>query len=115
MLLNIQVRTWSAALLQRRAHRGTQPPDLGPHTLGRAFQHAEDTGGPLWVALIDLDHFKRYNDEHGHQAGDLLLREAVAAWSDLLRPNDLSPATAARSSACSSRGPTWTRPSTGSR
>ena len=59
------------------------------HELGRAFQQAEDTGGPLSVALIDLDHFKRYNDEHGHQAGDLLLREAVAAWSDLLRPNEL--------------------------
>ncbi|MBR7744832.1 bifunctional diguanylate cyclase/phosphodiesterase [Phycicoccus sp. BSK3Z-2] len=59
------------------------------HELGRAFQAAEESGGPLAIGLVDLDHFKRYNDEHGHQAGDLLLREAVAAWSDLLRPGEL--------------------------
>ena len=57
--------------------------------LGRAVQQSEETGAQLSVALIDLDHFKGYNDTHGHQAGDLLLREAVAAWSDLLRPGEL--------------------------
>jgi diguanylate cyclase (GGDEF)-like protein len=43
---------------------------------------------PLSLVMLDLDHFKDYNDEHGHQAGDRLLRSAAAAWSDKLRETD---------------------------
>ncbi len=44
----------------------------------------------LAVAVIDLDHFKRINDTHGHPIGDRCLREAAAALqSELLRPTDL--------------------------
>jgi diguanylate cyclase (GGDEF)-like protein len=43
---------------------------------------------PLCVAILDLDRFKSYNDDYGHQAGDLLLKEAAAAWRSQLRPTD---------------------------
>ncbi len=54
-----------------------------------AMDRARRDGAPLTVALIDLDRFKRFNDEHGHQAGDRLLKDATAAWSAALRSTDL--------------------------
>jgi diguanylate cyclase (GGDEF)-like protein len=47
------------------------------------------SGEPVVVALMDIDHFKRFNDAHGHPAGDRLLKEAAAAWRDQLRTADL--------------------------
>ena len=50
---------------------------------------ASRAGQPTTVGMIDLDGFKRYNDEHGHAAGDDLLVALVAAWSAQSRPGDL--------------------------
>jgi diguanylate cyclase (GGDEF)-like protein len=44
---------------------------------------------PLCVAMVDLDRFKAYNDEHGHQAGDRLLKAAAGAWRGQLRATDV--------------------------
>jgi diguanylate cyclase (GGDEF)-like protein len=51
------------------------------HELARACAASRRQGTSLCVAMIDIDHFKAYNDTFGHQAGDLLLCEAVAAWT----------------------------------
>ena len=57
--------------------------------LPEEIERATRRGVPLAVALIDLDHFKAYNDRFGHQAGDDLLSEAAAVWSADLRTGDL--------------------------
>jgi diguanylate cyclase (GGDEF)-like protein len=44
---------------------------------------------PAALLMIDVDHFKRVNDVHGHLAGDLLLREIARAAGDTLRQPDL--------------------------
>jgi diguanylate cyclase (GGDEF)-like protein len=44
---------------------------------------------PLSVVILDLDHFKRTNDTHGHTAGDRVLIETAKTISDCLRDHDL--------------------------
>jgi diguanylate cyclase (GGDEF)-like protein len=53
--------------------------------LPRADRYAR----PLCIGVLDLDHFKAYNDRHGHHAGDALLHDAAAVWQDALRASDL--------------------------
>ena len=45
-------------------------------------------GEPLVLVVLDLDHFKHFNDAHGHAAGDVLLRDCVHAWRELIRGRD---------------------------
>ncbi len=53
------------------------------------FARARRSGQPLTVVMIDIDHFKRYNDKRGHAAGDALLRTSAQSWAKQLRPTDL--------------------------
>lgn len=55
----------------------------------RELARARRTGTPVTVALLDLDRFKVFNDTHGHDAGDDLLRDAGAAWTAAVRDTDV--------------------------
>lgn len=62
----------------------------------RAFDEVAETelrrvrgeGGRLVVAMIDIDHFKRFNDAEGHPAGDRLLKEIAGRWQGEIRHGD---------------------------
>lgn len=59
--------------------------------LAGEFRRARRLGSPLAVILLDLDHFKLYNDSQGHQAGDDCLRRVAQALAGALRrPADLA-------------------------
>jgi diguanylate cyclase (GGDEF)-like protein len=53
------------------------------------LERARRTGTGVCLAMIDLDEFKAYNDRFGHQAGDLVLKEAASAWRAEVRSTDL--------------------------
>jgi diguanylate cyclase (GGDEF)-like protein len=51
-------------------------------------RRADRQGAPLCVVFIDIDFFKRVNDDNGHQVGDAVLKEIFARLEESLRPYD---------------------------
>lgn len=54
----------------------------------RIFDGVRSDGGSLTLALLDLDRFKRINDEIGHRDGDRALRQMAARFSEALEPRE---------------------------
>lgn len=58
--------------------------------LPKLIATAHRAGTPLALVMLDLDHFKLFNDTHGHLAGDDALRAAADVISTALRPSDFA-------------------------
>ncbi len=57
--------------------------------LAREIDRVARSGEPALLLALDIDHFKRVNDTHGHAAGDLVIRAVGRALADTVRPMDL--------------------------
>ncbi|QNE14457.1 GGDEF domain-containing protein [Pseudarthrobacter sp. NBSH8] len=88
-LSNVQLITTLHHLASRDALTGLLNKgaflELATTELGRLSQ----TGSPAVLIMADLDDFKAVNDNHGHLAGDQILRDFAAACSNALRKEDL--------------------------
>ncbi len=59
-------------------------------TLTREIRRAQRKRTTLCVLMLDIDHFKLFNDRHGHAAGDIVLREFSALLADGIRGADVA-------------------------
>jgi diguanylate cyclase (GGDEF)-like protein/PAS domain S-box-containing protein len=59
-------------------------------SLNREIQRASRSGRYASLVMLDLDHFKHFNDTFGHQAGDVLLKEVAATIKTRVRAGDLA-------------------------
>ena len=58
--------------------------------MSREIHRAERSGKPLSVVMIDIDHFKVFNDKYGHDAGDFVLSALARAITTKIRPSDMA-------------------------
>jgi len=59
-------------------------------SLERELARAKRARHPLCVVMLDVDHFKRFNDTHGHEAGDAVLVEVANVLKGVTREDDIA-------------------------
>ena len=59
-------------------------------TLPREVSHARRQNTDICIAMLDIDHFKQFNDTFGHEAGDIILRELGQVLHENVRKSDIA-------------------------
>ena len=54
----------------------------------KAIQYAQETDSPVCLLMLDIDHFKKFNDTHGHQMGDRVLQLLARILKDTVKGQD---------------------------
>jgi diguanylate cyclase (GGDEF)-like protein len=97
LLLTITVVNTVVGRFQRRLELMASTDELsqlpnrrsGENALDSALQAARSGGQPLGLLVVDVDHFKRVNDTHGHAVGDRVIAEVARLAQQAVRPSDL--------------------------
>jgi diguanylate cyclase (GGDEF)-like protein len=55
----------------------------------REVLHSRESGSPLSLLMLDIDHFKKINDTYGHLGGDIILRQLAELLKENVRPMDI--------------------------
>ena len=83
---NNDLRTLSITDSLTGLYNRTELPELLAKELARSQRHEHSFS----IFMIDIDHFKRFNDTHGHQAGDHLLKRVAQILKGSLRACDVA-------------------------
>jgi len=91
-------RNREAALLREKLHEQAMHDKLTglynrhyvEEWFGLELRRAQRHGRPIAAIMLDIDHFKRFNDSFGHEAGDMVLREVAGALRRSTRGSDVA-------------------------
>lgn len=89
-LANLRLRDTLHAQAMRDGLTGLFNRRFMEESLSREMRNARRNNLPVAIVMIDIDHFKRFNDTFGHAAGDILLREVGRLLQRQMRGGDLA-------------------------
>lgn len=88
-LSNLKLRESLKSLALRDGLTGLYNRRFLDDALQRLLSIVDRSGDPFSLIMVDLDHFKRFNDDFGHEAGDFVLRSVAKAMTAIVRSTDM--------------------------